>query len=719
VPSNLKRHLFGLFLGLSAALFGLTPVASVLEEMSGLDFLFWLRGAIQPPAEVVTIGIDRNSSLTLGAGDDPARWPRSLHAQAVRRLHAAGADLIAFDIVFGDAHPEEDKELAAAIREAGNVVLADFLKLRHLQGDVYAESLEQPVSELADSAVASAPFLLVQGAKANRFLTLHGEQGERPTLPMILLQLRLAMAGGKALLSAVAADGEGSAGHGGTVPLDRLTKTLLEQPELLRREGTDTQAVHQLQALAESYAGNPIRYFNHYGPAGTITRIPYHQLVEGDVDPDLASKLHGKVVLVGFTENFQPNTTEGIYYSPFSPVSSLELAATAVANLLENRQVRPFFDDQKQFLWLLFWGYLLGLLSQSRAVSTGSLQIIFAATAYLVLAAMLFKSRGLWIPISIPLFWEMPVALLACLVGNYMTRAREHRKIHSVIRRFIPVDVASQLIHPESHVHWDGRLTFGVCLATDAGQYTALAESMPPMALGELMNRYYACVFPAVTGNQGWVSDVVGDAMMAIWTGEDGNLDLRRRALSAALEILQALSAFEQDNGIVLPIRMGLHCGEMRVGFVGASDHGEYRAVGDTVNTAARLEALNKLLGTHILLAEGLTQGIDGFLIRRLGSFLLAGKVQPVSVVELLCQKQEAPEHLPLMIDRFEQALELYQRGEWSDALAKFALLAIEYPEDGPTRFYRDAAAARISDPEGGPPGSAIVTSKTAPAHPV
>ena len=97
-----------------------------------------------------------------------------------------------------------------------------------------------------------------------------------------------------------------------------------------------------------------------------------------------------------------------------------------------------------------------------------------------------------------------------------------------------------------------------------------------------------------------------------------------------------------------LPTRIGLHSGQMVLGHVGAMDHYEYRAVGDIVNTAARIERLNKLFRTRMLASDDLLFGLDDFLTRRLGTFLLAGKSKPLVIHELICRQDEATERAAL-----------------------------------------------------------------------
>lgn len=661
-----RANLLGLALGLSAVLLGLTPELALLEESVGLKLLFALRGPRTPPAQVATLAIDRNSATVLRTPDDPALWPRGLHAEALLRLKAAGAAVVVFDIFFGEPRDAQDAALVQALSEAGNAFLAAMLRLKHVQGLAYMEVLEPPVPALAEAALGHAPFLLAQGVEAKRFLPWHGEHDEHPTLPLLALRRYL----------------------DGIPPND-----------------ADSVRLQAIAGMDRILVQRGPRTFDHYGPAGTIPRLSYARLLSAAIDelPDL----RGKIVVLGYAENFQ--SEESLLFSPYSTVSTMELTATALANLLENRTVRLLFDAWTQAVWLLALGLILGAMARRARMVRYASFIVLGAAIYLGVAVALFGLWGACLPLVLPLFWLAPLALLGRLVANYRRRAREHSQIHAAIRRFIPVDVASRLIHPEGQLDWDGRLCYGICLASDAGQYTALAERTEPMALGALMNAYYARLFPLVTGHGGQVSDVVGDAMMALWLGDECDVELHRRALRAALMMQEAVADFERERGVHLPLRIGLHCGPMRVGFVGAIEHGEYRAVGDTVNTAARLEGLNKLLGTRVLASEWLLAGCGNYPSRALGSFLLAGKSRPVPVHEVLWPDGEFDKPARLSAcARFGAALALFQEERWLDAWEAFEALAGEAPEDGPTRFYRDAAWARLQQPESEPTEAVI-----------
>jgi adenylate cyclase len=140
-----------------------------------------------------------------------------------------------------------------------------------------------------------------------------------------------------------------------------------------------------------------------------------------------------------------------------------------------------------------------------------------------------------------------------------------------------------------------GQRVYGICLMTDAERYTALCERLEPERLHALMNRYYEALFEPVIRRGGIISNIVGDSMLALWTTELPDRRSREQACLAALEIADAAERFNlAQDGIRLPTRIGLHCGELVLGPVGAADHYEYRAVGDIVNTASRVQGLNK-----------------------------------------------------------------------------------------------------------------------------
>lgn len=239
---------------------------------------------------------------------------------------------------------------------------------------------------------------------------------------------------------------------------------------------------------------------------------------------------------------------------------------------------------------------------------------------------------------------------------------------------------------------------------TDAEGYTGLAEGMEPPQLAELVNRYFRELFAAVLGNHGVVIDVKGDGILAVWTSGTearASAPLRARVCAACLQILDAAERFNRSSPARrLPTRIGVDFGPIVLANVGALERYEYRAIGDTVNTSSRLEELNKLLGTRLLVSEPLAEGVAGFVFRDLGPFVLRGKRSPVRVLELLAERSRASREQVLLCRRFAIARDMYESGRFDEARLQFSALRAAFPHDGATRFFLQRCFAPISGAE-------------------
>jgi adenylate cyclase len=192
--------------------------------------------------------------------------------------------------------------------------------------------------------------------------------------------------------------------------------------------------------------------------------------------------------------------------------------------------------------------------------------------------------------------------------------------------------------------------------------------------------------------------------MLAIWAKAQPDRTQRHQACLAALDIALAL----QDYGAAamsrpLRTRIGLHYGHMSLGHIGGMDRYEYRAVGDVVNTTSRIEGLNKYLGTQILASREAVEELDGFLTRELGTFVLAGKSQPIVIYELMRRRADAPPEQHELCSRFARALATYRQGSWDDALHLFQECLGIAEADGPSSYYLRLCEQYLQQPPEGP----------------
>ncbi len=686
----------------------------VPDERLGLDLLFKLRGVRPPPAEVVIVAMDQKSAAALKLSRATNAWPRSVQTALLHRLAGIRAKAIVFDIFFRepDPHAAQDRALAAAMRRAGNVILFAALQRETLAAvgvastEVSVDRLLTPTPLIAAAAVAVAPFILPRvPVQVSQFWTFIGAHG-LATMPVAALQL-YALSDYAALRTLLKRHTSGivellpahaSLDEGRLIALiHALRRIFLQHPELaddlldaLPQQGYDAPKQRRLRSLIAMYNSSSRPYVNFYGPPQTVRTLSYIDVLNGN--PEALHALREKVVFVGISEGTQFDQRDN-HYSVYSrpdglDVSGVEIAATAFANLLHHNSIRPPAMPALLLL-LVCYGLVVGVLCRLLPALPASFTALSLSFAYLGIGLYAFKTYAVWLPLVIPLFVQTPIALAAAFLSRYRETHRERERIRHAFGYYLPNKVVDQLTQDSWQIKMHAQESYGICLATDAEHYTRLAEHIEPKALSNFLNQYYSILFRPVRERGGIISDVIGDAMLAVWASAKLDAQLCAKAVEAALEINYAIKQFGSRNAhLALPTRIGLHAGQLAFSNVGAMDHYEYRPVGDTVNTAARIQALNKILGTQILASASIAVGLEGFVTRPLGVFRLAGKQTPLPVHEIMGLSEAVGAAGMELCAGFSAALSCYRTQAAAVALPEFARLADAFPDDGPTRFY-------------------------------
>jgi adenylate cyclase len=468
----------------------------------------------------------------------------------------------------------------------------------------------------------------------------------------------------------------------------------------------DTRGQRLVERLARLYAGPDSPYLDFYGPPRTIPTTPYDRAL-ADLAPGSGSlDVRGKAVFVGLSAHTGVEQRDGVTTVFSDPngldLSGVEVAATAFGNLLEGRAVEPL-PVGAQLGLAIGWGLALGMLSwRLPALASAALWLVGSAL-YLLVARSRFGADGLWLPLVGPLGVQLGAAFAASAFWRHRETRREREHLSTALAHYLPPNIAAELAREIGDVRAADQLVFGTCLSTDAHQYTTLSETMEPGELSAFMNRYYEALFEPVKRHGGLVQDVVGDSMLAIWATTEPDASLRNRACLAALDIATAVERFNAGSGrLALATRIGLHSGRLLLGSVGAMDHFEYRAVGDIVNTATRLEGLNKYLGTRMLVSADALAGLEDLATRELGAFLLAGKSRPVVVHELIGRLADLTPADRERLAFFAEALAAFRRGAWPEAVRRWDEVArAGGRDDGPSRFYLAWCAAHAAPPRG------------------
>ncbi|MEQ1637559.1 MAG: adenylate/guanylate cyclase domain-containing protein [Methylococcales bacterium] len=723
----MKRHIlraiivtFVSFL-LGAGVYYLT----VLETTLGFDRLFKLRGVHPPPKEVLIVAMDETSENRLKVGQDLTRW-RSFHTRLVQTLQSQGAALIIFDLQFILAHPDQDPAFAGVIHKAGNVLLVDCVqKLRSGNKDFYGRdecsdsnkdlfvqqdgNLEASLSErlvaqrkippvpmLADAALDHAPFYLTNDAENSTIReawTFFDALAEAPALPVVAWFYTLQQSGALPTL---------------TQPKQPLSAWLTEQRRHCPIALDTTLISHLKQAdlqrrIKDVICWDDSRYLNFYGPPKTFRMESYSDVYAGKV-----TDLQNKVVFVGkASRKYSPGKTD-FFQTPFSDTRSgkmagVEIMATQFANLLEDRFIEAPFPPA--LLFAIFGLIVAFLLSNFSGLSGILASLLFSGT-YAGTALWLFSRYALWLPVAVPLLIQLPVSVLLSLLGLRWDLLEERKRILVFVRQvfpqwisFIPASPGQWYPNKSSVELTSEQDVRGLCIATDIEGYTDVAARYTAHQMWQLLSDYYLILGQSVHSHKGIIADITGDTMMAVWINLPEAVQ-RSAACLAALEIENAVERFNDSSSAGrLPTRIGIHEGDMTLGRLDAGEVSHYRAIGDTVNTASRIQGVNKFLGTQILASKAIVANLPNLICRPVGTFQLIGREEPVALIEIIGLETDVEVSKLVLYEKFAQGLLKFQRGQWQDAIVIFQSLLNTLGDDGPTHFYIDLALSFQTKP--------------------
>ncbi len=712
---NNKACLYFLIIGIGLAFYSLTPQGINLEEEFGLPILFKMRGTVPAPKNIIIVSIDEASTRILNLPDNREKVPRVYYARLINIINQQSPALIALNMTFVDKKDvENDQLLAQAMLKGNNVILSSILRRPEmipgtglLDGFKF-EKIIGSTNILEDAALASAPLVLPKTASTvKQFWVYKNSAGDIETLPTTIFQQYLLKRVKPEITELLQEFNEEYKRSFPTEPDPKFADNIsFQEIKTALKNSPQNIGIIERQIMSKEFSrykkqlltgwlsllGQPdILYLNYYGGTETFSSISFYQVLDSIVlNPSL---FKDKIVLVGYSKSIAAVNSSGLY-TVFSDgdddsTSPIEITATAVANLLENTWLKPL-SPLSQFFLIISWSLLLSAISVFFPYKQAMGTFLALAIGYLAISYQQFVTSSVWIPLSIALLVQIPLIATLISIAFFFREKQEHQNMQRAFGSYVPNNVVVSMAQQQDikAMNHFGEFIKGTCMSTDAGQYTALSEKMEPLELHHFINQYYGVMFPLVRKHQGIISDVVGDAMFAIWNATETGTQARVNACSAALKIRTAVDNFNQSQPHQLHTRLGLNFGNFRLGNVGATGHFEYRAVGDIVNTATRIESLNKLLGTQILVTSDVISGLQQFLSREIGFFMLPGKAQSVHVFELISETDASNPHSLPLLTMFSAALKLFQQREWAVALGKWIEIEQSYPNDGPTLFY-------------------------------
>jgi adenylate cyclase len=340
--------------------------------------------------------------------------------------------------------------------------------------------------------------------------------------------------------------------------------------------------------------------------------------------------VEGKFVFVGIT-------AKGIMPQVATPAGLLEphkiQAALSESILIQNSPKIPDWHLGAEILILGFFCFFIWLLTQSLGVTNGLIwfSTIFASTGFL---GSYIVKRGILLDFSYTLVAEFVIGSISFYL-NFRKQYKLRQQIKKQFEHYLDPAQVKRLQDDPKLLKLGGEKKYCTYLFTDVRGFTSLSEKLEPEEVTAIMNQALTIQADAVQKYGGMVDKYIGDAMMAIFNAP---LDLdnhEEKAILAALQIQHDMQA----AGLDIAIGIGLNSGKSVLGNLGSSSRFDYTAIGDAVNTAARLESATKAVGVDLLIGETTANALIGTKlekpIRRLDDIEVKGKAKKLKIYTL------------------------------------------------------------------------------------
>ena len=661
------------------------------------DLHFKWRGPMPASGNVVLVLMDQVSADELKRRK--GAWARRHMAGALENLCRAGAEIIGMDLVLfaPGNNKEEDRQLARAIEACNNVILARFLSVEG-RGEV------KPLPVFQEGMIGDG-FI-------NMFPDKDGVLRRIPFLSIKPLKEGVLIAPSFSL---------------------ELARAYLDLDFILDFSDRDFFYIGA-KGRKQLRLPYPDLRINFLGSEETFHLLSFADVVRNRFP---AKAVKGKIVLMGSAlateKDFFTTPLSGyggrkkLYEKKFHKVVKQDMGPKTVgvachAHALETIMSLAFIHQVRGFyihtLIILFG--LAGIIFYLQRPGALWSAIILVTGQGLILGAshLVFVRQLQWLEAASP----MVVFFVQFVSGIAMQRVYSKKKTKFVTRlfgKYVSPGVVNNILEGEEDITLDGRSREVTVLFSDIRSFTTLSERLSPQETGRLLNAYFDSMIPIVFDHQGTLDKLIGDAIMAFF-GAPGTLeDHPVKAAETALDMIERLERLRAASNPIkglegLKAGVGLNTGQVIVGNLGSQRFMDYTVIGDTVNLGSRLEGLNKIYGTSIIISESTASKLDGrFVLRELDRVTVKGKGDAVTIFELVGFGEQTERKDLDCIELFARAVSSYRDRDWDTAEDAFNRALEIWPDDKTIRLYQDRIRAfRESPPSPEWDGVAVLTTK-------
>lgn len=428
---------------------------------------------------------------------------------------------------------------------------------------------------------------------------------------------------------------------------------------LLRDSGNTVYSYLGLKVIAE-YLKNPIEkkgnqifvgdykipvnsydemYINFAGPSGTFPVMSFYdvwqQAHQGNVD-FFIKNFQDKIVLIGpgniYSQDFKPTPYyRSRHYSGSRQTLGIEIVANVINTILDRR----FIISCK--LWqtiiiILVISILTSFLSFKLSPIPGGFAAFVIAVSYVYLCILLFRYYSLFLNM-IHTVSAIPLTYTVVFAYRYTGEDKEKRRIKRIFKHYVSEEVFGELLKYPGEIPLGGKRAQVSILFADIRGFTSLSEKRDPQRVVSILNSYFSMMADIILKNRGTLDKYIGDGILAFYGAPITREEHAELAVRSAREMVSQLGILNKELALDTPLKIGIgiHSGEVIVGNIGSERKMEYTVIGDTVNTASRVEGLTKEFGANILITgETFSRLCDKNNIIPEKEIILRGKTKPI-----------------------------------------------------------------------------------------
>lgn len=643
--------------------------------------------------QVIIVDIDEASLRAEG------RWPwsRQKMGELITALKRAGVNTIGFDVAFTEAERNVAQELIEMAAQSGNLQHEDYLRTLVPQMDHdrdFAQTLQGQNVVLGFLLHAAQEDSV--GALPLPWSIISQDQQYRLTVPIMssytgnMPQLQSAAKYGGFLNTTVDSDGVLRStplvlGHGDLI-YPSLSLAMARRHTKSFRFKIETADAGSSERVTGLRLDNTLIPTDQYGrilipysgERGGATYLSATRILRAG-SPDAFPQLAGAAALVGASAL----ALSDLVSAPTGPnFPGVEVHATVLQHILSGNPFPrvPDWANAANVLAIAAVGLILTFLCPAFGALGIVLFSILFVMAFIAINVWLWSSAQISLSPVMPLFTIFGVVALNILYG-YFTEARQKKQVRKAFSSFMAPALVDQLVNNPNRLALNGESREMSFLFSDIAGFTTFTESTSPELLVEVLNEYLDIMCRTVMEHGGTVDKIVGDAVVGIFNAPLDQPDHAERAVKCALamdrishDFIRRMSARGLKFGVT---RIGVNTGRAIVGNFGGKERFDYTAHGDAINTAARMESVNKYLGTLICIAGTTAAQCPHHFFRPVGSLVLKGKTEAIDALQPITEEESQS---PLMT-RYKEAFAAVADGD-PGARELFARLNEEFPDD-------------------------------------